>query len=320
MVFASIAMILPTGGGMETAIAFQRTDIAAAILALALIGLAAAVWNSSAGIIIGAIGVGVAFAGLSLIAGNPLLGGLARLYIFVGPGLALGLGLILRLASLQAPHLRAPKLKQPMPPQPAAPVTPAPAASPNVESATVKAAAPQTSEIQTELTSDAAGTSTSIEMPTSEEQTEPKVTLSSTASDEPVLVPKDAVNLERAAADPYVDEDAKNRLEFLKMRAAETEDATTAAALWRKIADEYPDYHPAMNAEAQLLFQLGRIPEGRARLEASLLATPVDPATLSLAARYAANDKDFPAAEQYWAEAFKSHDMNDGQAAAYINA
>jgi hypothetical protein len=126
--------------------------------------------------------------------------------------------------------------------------------SPNVESAAVKAAAPQTSEIQTELTSDAAGTSTSIEMPASEEQTEPKVTLSSTASDEPVLVPKDAVNLERAAADPYVDEDAKNRLEFLKMRAAENEDATTAAALWRKIADEYPDYHPAMNAEAQLLF------------------------------------------------------------------
>ncbi|MDC0360281.1 hypothetical protein OAN80_00610, partial [Alphaproteobacteria bacterium] len=112
MVFASIAMILPTGGGMEMAIAFQRTDIAAAILALALIGLAAAVWNSSASIIIGAIGVGVAFAGLLLIAGNPLLGGLARLYIFVGPGLALGLGLILRLASLQAPHLRAPKLKQ----------------------------------------------------------------------------------------------------------------------------------------------------------------------------------------------------------------
>ena len=122
------------------------------------------------------------------------------------------------------------------------------------------------------------------------------------------------------AADPFVDEDEKNRLEFLMIRASETEDAATATTLWRQIADEYPDCHPAMNAEALLLFQLGRISEARSRLEASLIATPDDLATLSLAARYAAIDKDFAAAERYWADAFKSHDLNDSQAGAYINA
>ena len=86
--FAAAAMVLPTGGGMETLIAFQRTDIASLILVTAHSRLAAAVWNSTVGIIIGAIAVGVAFAGLSSIAGNPLLGGLVQFCIFVEPGLA----------------------------------------------------------------------------------------------------------------------------------------------------------------------------------------------------------------------------------------
>ena len=277
MALAAAAMILPTGGGIETSIAFQRTDVAAVILALSLVGLALAVWSSTAGVVLGAIGVGVAFAAMSLSAANPLLGGLARLYIFVGPGLALGFGLILRMASMQAPQFRSIRPRQPAPP-------------PFPEVAMHSATA------------------------------EPRLGPGVAAADKPA--PESVVEAApvQPAADPYVDEDAKNRLEFLKMRAAETEDASASAALWREIADEYPDYHPAMNAEAQLLFQLGRIPEARAGLEASLEAAPDDPTTLSLAARYAASDKDFAAAERYWAEAFQSHDMNDGQAAAYVNA
>ncbi len=304
MAIAAAVMVLPTaGGGLETSIAFQRTDIAAVILAFALGGIAAAVWNSTAGILIGAIGIGLVFAGLTLLSGNPMLGALALIYMFVGPGLALAFGLALRMATMQAPQLRVPKVKRP-----AQTATSMPASEPRAE---IKPIATQEQK---------------VDEPTAEEAVKPEpptpLVDPVVPDPEPVAVPQPQSPPPPTphAADPYVDEDAKNRLEFQRMRAAEAEDPEEGAKLWRQIADEHPDYIPAMIAEAQLLHQLGKITEARSRLDAALTVSPDDQAALTLAARYAASDQDFSAAERYWAIAFDAHDMNDGQAAAYLNA
>lgn len=297
MAISAGMMVLPTREGVETALAFQRTDIAAVILALTLAGLAGAIWQGMIGIALGVIGICVAFVGQSLFAGNPQLGSLAKLYIFVGPILALGFGLVMQMASTKVRQRHSPDLRPAVPSFPATEVVAA------------------QSDVQTQPPLDAPGTdgaNTGASIETSAEPTTPNSDL---------VAERDyTTGPAQRAADPFVDEDEKNRLEFLKIRASETEDAATAATLWHQIADEYPDYHPAMNAEALLLFQLGRTSEARSRLDASLVATPDDLATLSLAARYAATDKDFAAAERHWADAFKSHDLNDSQAGAYINA
>lgn len=320
-VFAIVTVaviVLPTaGGGLETSLAFQRTDVAAAILAITSASLAlATVGFHLAGLIIGIIGLAVAFWGLSLTAGNPRIGALANIYLFAGPALAVGYVLLRRLADIPVQlsrkpvAVRAPAVKADSTPKLGSKDDDKAESNEQVEA---EADIPAKPKIPKPIL--AAEPSAPIQP-----EREPKVTLEAPESSDPVVTEDNPTPKGPRPLPAEDDEDEKNRLDFLRIRAEETEDPEASIERWQALRETYPDYYPALVAEARLLHQLGRLGEARARLNDAYNIVPDDAATLALSARYAAQDNDFESAEIYWRQAFAAHDMNEGAAASYINA
>ena len=113
--------------------------------------------------------------------------------------------------------------------------------------------------------------------------------------------------------------DPGERLTQLKDEATAAGVSQKTATLWRNIFREFPEFHEALSFEARMHAELGNEKEARACLEEALTVAPDDAPCLRLAARYASNSKDWPAAADYWKRAFENGEINSDTAAAYIN-
>lgn len=302
---AIVAMLAPTAldGGVASSIAFQRTDAAAAVL-----------MASGAAIVAAALGLGrIAFAfavaaaacagGFApLIGDNPRLGGFAYVLLALPAVAALvfaGARVALASAARQSAARVAAQAAEPDPP----------AAAPAIDRAP-EDAAPQGAESDDATPDDLEAED--IEATDGE----PDVVEAPPRPPPPATRPEPPP----ARLDPEVDEDAAERLQFMSIRAAEAGVSDEAAERWREISRLFPEYYPALNSEARVLFQQGQVEAARERLDRSLAIASDDDATLRLAARYAASAGDWAAAARHWAAAFEFGEMNVEAAAAYLLA
>jgi len=299
IVACAAAMLMPTlsGRGIATSLAYQRTDMAAAILALSWLCIAlAAAGVSRIAIGVGAAALLVGFLGTELIGGNPLLGGMAAVLALAPGVVALAAALARRFYAVAPPR---PAEK---PAEPAAPA--------------VAEAAEEEAE---RIAADETPAPEPAEKPSEPEPAPAEAAAASAA--EPEEAPREEPGkVEVLPPTPQAERDAKERLQFLRMRAMEAGQAPEAVDLWRQISDEYPTYYPALNAEARVLFRLGRTEEARQRLKRSLEVAPDDFATLQLSARLAVNAEDWNEAADYWGEAASIDDLTSDMAAAYVTA
>lgn len=145
------------------------------------------------------------------------------------------------------------------------------------------------------------------------------------AEDAPEPAPKAEILPPAATTGPLnpigmMDPDAAERLAFMRIRADEAGSTEAALALWAEIIEEQPDYFPALNGQARVLSDMGRLEEARACLTRSLAIAPDEIKTLRLAARLASNDEDWSAAADYWRHAFSVAELSADAAAAYVSA
>ncbi len=306
-------ILAPTriGYGLEASLAFQRTDYAIAVVALAWGGIAlATLGGSRVAIVVAVFAAAVGFFGVRAIGGNTHLGALAPVMLLAPAALCLAYAVGRRLYVVSAPE---------KPAQPAAerqvPAVPAMVPASDPDSAPASAPAPDAAPPPSDAAPGAgaadaaAGAARSVDA--AAEAAAAAASTGERQSLAEILPPVRATEAEL---------DAAERLRFLRMRASEAGATGRALTLWRELIEEYPDYYPAMNAEARVLAQTGKLDAARRRLAQSLEIAPQDASTLRLAARYAGNAEDWQAAAEYWKQAFEAGELNADSAAAYINA
>ncbi len=280
-------MLAPTEAdrGLHASIAFQRTDLAMALLSISWLAIAmAAAGISRIAIAVAALGLVVAAGGIFLIRGNPYLGDLAAVLLFAPAGLAMAFALLRRYRAAAA--AAAARLAE----QRGGEAAPEPSVAGPASDEPTPEGAPEALE----------------------EESEPRPSAADRLPAQ-VLPP-----LRHNPLANYDDEDTVERVRFLRMRASDAGSTEKGLQLWQKLIEEFPDYYPALNAAARVLFRLGRHAEALGHLERSLEIASDDPATLRLAARIATARDDWDAAADYWARAFAADEMSADAASAYL--
>jgi len=300
-------MLMPTGaGGLASAIAFQRTDIAALTLgaAWAAIGLAA-MGASRIALAASAGSAAIAAVGFLPVAANPQLGALAPLLLFAPAAAAIAFSSYRRLQAMQARRHAASSgqgetAAEPMPPevrQPSVAEEP-PATAPAETASPAAEAAKPAQETQRRETARAMFESDAAEL----------------------FGGGAAPPSDRSGSGALADPDALERMQLLRMRASQAGYSEQAIEFWHLLYQEFPDYFPALNSEARVLFQRGRLTEARARLKQSLEIAPDEETTLRLAARCAGRDNDWEDAARHWERLAAIADLAPVAIANYIKA
>jgi len=190
-----------------------------------------------------------------------------------------------------------------------------PAADSNVRTQVAEAAPEVAKTIET-------GEGAETDKPEDHAPTTPKTSTNPTKESQPDPEPKHEPKPENLPKPELVSEpqpDPGERLTQLKDEATGAGISEKAVTLWRNIFREFPEFHQALISEARIHAELGNEKEARACLDEALVITPDDARCLRLAARYASNSKDWPAAADYWKRAFENGEINSDTAAAYIN-
>lgn len=300
-------MLMPTSaGGIANAIAFQRTDIAALTLgaACAAIGLAA-MGASRIALAASAASVALAAAGFLPVVANPQLGSLAPVLLFTPAAAAIVFAGYRRLQAMQGRRqalaagddTTTAEPNPPEIPQPPVAETPAP-----METAETASPAPNpTKPAEAASRRDTA-----------------RAMFESDASE--LFGGGSAPPRDKPDSGELADPDALERLQLLRMRASQAGYSEQAIEYWHKLYQEFPDYYPALNSEARVLFQRGRLTEARARLKRSLEIAPDEEMTLRLAARYAGRDNAWDEAAQLWERLAAVSDLAPDGLSSYIKA
>lgn len=289
------AMLTPTSaGGIANAIAFQRTDIAALTLGAACLAIGLAAVGASLVALAASVGsAAIAAAGFLPVAANPQLGALAPVLLFAPAAAAIVFSAYRRFQAIQG-HRQAlaegedKTVADPIPPEIRQP--PAATAPPETAATRPAEAAARRDTARAMFESDA----------------------SELFGGAP---PRDRPNSGELA-----DPDALERMQLLRMRASQAGYSEQAIEFWHKLYQEFPDYYPALNSEARVLFQRGRLTEARARLKRSLEIAPDEETTLRLAAGYAGRDNAWDEAAQLWERLAAVSDLAPDGLSSYIKA
>lgn len=288
MAGSAATLLFPTlaGRGVDASLAFQRSDVAAVVLGFAWLAIAvAAAGVSRAALAIAAAAGAAALVGQTALAGNPMLGDLARIFLFVPAGAAVAFALLRR---AQAARTAADAPSQPRH------ADPEPAETPTVP----EAAAAPTASPRAQFESDASELFGGGAQARARLEALPKA-LPTKQFDNP---------------------DEFERLQMMRLQANEAGYSERALELWRQLFQTFPDYYPALNSEARVLFNLNKLDEARERLRRSLEIAPDDETTLRLAARYAGQAGDWSSSAEHWRRVSEQVDLNANGLATYLRA